>query len=367
MTPSRFVTAAAATALLGLGAAGCGTQPGITANQTPQKQHLTGSATASPHITAPPLRTSPVSPGVPGWVQVKLTGTLPATGPATGTVHELPSGAVAAATVQALASALHLSGSPTRVPGGWRVTGSGNLQIADSDGQHWMYLGLNMFQPCVGSLRGPATGTAAWIAPRAAQPGAATVACPVKPGQLEPFDPIPGQSGGGVAPSVSGAEAVAMPVLQAVGLAGAPLRTATIGSYTFVSADPTVDGLPTAGFSTTIGVGPGNRIVQASGWLSHAVPGDTYPLTGARQAFARLKSSTHPTAHPPHLMCPLNPDVLCGTPSLIRQIDVTGAVYGLALSFNQGQPVLVPAWLFAIAGSGLRIPEVAINPHYLTG
>ncbi len=66
-------------------------------------------------------------------------------------------------------------------------------------------------------------------------------------------------------------------------------------------------------------------------------------------------------------MCPLNPDALSGTPGPIRVVQVTGADYGLSLSYDRGKPVLVPSWLFGVAGTGLRIPEVAIDPRYLGG
>lgn len=50
-----------------------------------------------------------------------------------------------------------------------------------------------------------------------------------------------------------------------------------------------------------------------------------------------------------------------------RPVQVTGAVYGLALSYSRGKPLLVPSWLFSVAGSSLRVPEIAMDPRYLTG
>jgi hypothetical protein len=307
---------------------------------------------------------SPAPPGVPSWAQVKLTGRLPATGPASGDIRTLPGGQAPGQTVRALAAALHLSGSPQRVTGGWRVTGTGTLQVMNGPGLRWTYVGASAVPRCGGPIlqapraspaiaaagSSPSTGSHA----RPAVPTALDRMCPMKPGQLEPFEPEPPQ-------------AVARPVLQAAGVAGSPLRISTIGSYTFVSADPAVDALPTAGFTTTVGFDPGGPITQASGWLSHPARGSAYPLTGAVQAFDRLAQSVHPMpgAHLPQVICPLDPDALCGTPGAIRVVQVTGADYGLSLSYDRGQPVLVPSWLFSIAGTGLRIPEVAINPRYL--
>ena len=377
MTPSRLAIVAAAAALLGLGATACGSQLGTAASQpTPQKLHLATSA--SPGATPTPGSAmsilSPAPLGVPVWAQVKLTGRLPSSGPASGTVHTLPGGQAPAAAVRALAAALHLSGAPQRVTGGWRVTGPGTLQVTDGPGLRWTYLGAPPIPWCGPVLPRPQMppgapntaggGAATGSNPRAAVPSAIGRSCPMKPGQLEPYDPVPPPSGSTAPPAGPAAQAVAMPVLQAAGVAGSPLRITTIGSFTFVSADPVVGGLPTAGFSTMVGVGPGDRITQASGWLSRPVAGSSYPLVSAQQAFNRLKQSTHPTAHPPEIMCPLSPDTLCN-PGPIREVQVTGAAYGLALSYNRGEPVLVPAWLFSVAGTGLKVPEVAINPRYL--
>ncbi len=381
MTPSRLAITAAAAGLLGLGATACGSHIGTAAGQpAPQKLHLTTSA--SPPVTpAPGTATSilppPAPPGVPGWAQVELTGRLPSSGPTSGSVYGLPGGEAPRATVRGLASALHLSGAPHRVTGGWRVTGPGTLQVTDGPGLRWTYLGAPLISLCgpvpdrpqmsPGAQSPAGSGTAGSNA-RAAVPAAIGRVCPMKPGQLEPYDPVPAHSAGGAPPSGPSARAAAMPVLQAVGAAGSPLRITTIGSFTFVSADPVTGGLPTAGLSTMVGVGPGGRITQASGWLSHPAAGSSYPLIGAQQAFNRLKRSTHPVAgaHPPEIMCPLNPDALCN-PGPIRVVEVTGATYGLALSYNRGEPVLVPAWLFSVAGTGLKVPEVAISPRYLSG
>jgi hypothetical protein len=374
MTPSRLAIVTAAATLLGLGATACGSQAGTATGQpAPHKLHL--STSASPAATPAPgapmsILPSPAPPGMPGWAQVKLTGRLPSGGPARGAVRSLPGSEAPAAAVRALASALHLTGTPQRVAGGWRVTGSGTLQVADGPGLRWTYLGAPVIPRC-GPISRPQTAPGAANAstgsnPRAALPAAPGRVCPMKPGQLEPFDPVPAPSTG--PPSGPSAQAAAMPVLQAAGVAGSPLRITTIGSYTFVTADPVVGGLPTAGFATSVGVGTGDRITQASGWLSRTATGSSYPLIGAQQAFDRLKQSTHPVAgaHPPEVMCPLSPDTLCN-PGPIRVVQVTGAAYGLALSYNRGEPVLVPAWLFSVAGTAVKVPQVAINPRYLTG
>ncbi len=383
MTPARLAIATAAAALFALGAAGCGSQAGAPAGQPP-KLSLASSASPTPGPTAPqgssPLLTpSPAPPGVPSSAQVELTGRLPATGPASGVLRALPGNKAAQQRVRALAAALRMSGSPQRVTSGWRVTGLGTLQVTDGPGLRWTYVGAPGLPSCGGPAlpQSGSTSTAA-AAPAAkagmgssgqAVPGALGRMCPMGPGRSEPGDPVPAPSAGTAPSSGASAQAVAKPVLQAAGVAGSPLRITTIGAYTFVSADPAVDGLPTAGFTTTIGFGPGDRITQAGGWLSRPADGSAYPLVGARQAFNRLAQSVHPIggARLPQVGCPLNPEVLCGAPGPMHVVDMTGAEYGLSLSYNRSEPVLVPSWLFSVAGTGLRIPQVAISPRYLGG
>ena len=145
MTPSRLTTAAAAV-VFAAGVAGCGSVSSAGAGQpAPPKLRLATSAAPSPgpsgNATGPPGMALPVTPGVPGWAQVELTGALPTTGPGKGAVRSLSGGQAPAATVRALAAALHLSGSPRRVTGGWRSTGPGALQVFDGPGLRWTYLG----------------------------------------------------------------------------------------------------------------------------------------------------------------------------------------------------------------------------------
>ena len=46
-------------------------------------------------------------------------------------------------------------------------------------------------------------------------------------------------------------------------------------------------------------------------------------------------------------------------------VTITGATYGLMLAFDDGAPVLVPAWLFAIDGSDFPMAQVAVQTRYL--
>jgi hypothetical protein len=158
--------------------------------------------------------------------------------------------------------------------------------------------------------------------------------------------------------------------------AGSPpqaVHTAVAGAVTSVSADPAVQGLPTSGFATVVSVGPGNAITTASGWLSRPVPGAVYPLISAGQAARALRAAVTRTAprggNPPRGACPVKPGVGCAGAGPVRLLRVTGAVYGLALGYDGtgtgSRPVLVPAWLVRVAGTGEPIPEVAVSPRYL--
>ena len=56
---------------------------------------------------------------------------------------------------------------------------------------------------------------------------------------------------------------------------------------------------------------------------------------------------------------------MCPTPQPSR---VTGAQLGLILSYDAshtGSAVLVPAWLFAVAGTNDPVPVIAVAPTYL--
>jgi hypothetical protein len=58
---------------------------------------------------------------------------------------------------------------------------------------------------------------------------------------------------------------------------------------------------------------------------------------------------------------PAVPDLGCGP----RELTITGARLGLASRQDAGGPVLVPAWLFDVAGSDAPIVHLAVAPEYL--
>ena len=276
-----------------------------------------------------------------GPAHVEVAGRLPATGPSRDAVRQLPGGPAAGGEVRALAAALHLTGSPQRAGTGWRVTGPGTLQVSGGPGLRWSYRGAPG-QPCGGPLEGYAAPGRHGPAPIALT----ALTCP------QPLRPAMGWSAAGGPPSPGTAESAAARVLEATGITGSPLRASVTGDVTSVSADPSVQGLPTAGFSTVVQVNPSGGVTAASGWLSHPAGGAAYPLVSAGQAAQALRAAARPAS---------------GGSAPVLQ--VTGASYGLALAYDgtgpAARPVLVPAWLLHVAGSAEPVPAVAVSPRYL--
>ncbi|MBV9292693.1 MAG: hypothetical protein JO222_09605 [Frankiales bacterium] len=88
--------------------------------------------------------------------------------------------------------------------------------------------------------------------------------------------------------------------------------------------------------------------------------GDRYPVITAQAAFDRLQSQ--PIAMPE--ICMLRKDGKPGCASIPRP-RITGAHLGLMPDVDGTRPVLVPAWLFTVAGSADPIAQLAIEPSFL--
>jgi hypothetical protein len=100
----------------------------------------------------------------------------------------------------------------------------------------------------------------------------------------------------------------------------------------------------------------------ASGWLQRGTSGPAYPLVTARAAYDTLVRTPLPM---PLMACPepVPPGmdtVTCGGP-----VSVTGARLGLSLQDSQDGLLLVPAWLFDVAGSPQPLAELAVEPRLL--
>jgi hypothetical protein len=164
-------------------------------------------------------------------------------------------------------------------------------------------------------------------------------------------------------PAEADARAAAAPLLAAAGVDGDPRVQAWPGSPTAtVLIDPLVAGLPTSGVRTLVDVDAAG-VAGAMGRVGVPAEGPAYPILTAQQTFDRLAEMPVPM---PAIACP---DTVDGSPNPCptpTPMSVTGAVLGLQLAYDAGSPVLVPAWLFAVAGSDEPLAMVAVVDEYLT-
>jgi hypothetical protein len=287
----------------------------------------------------------------------RLSGKLP-DGPADAAVRRLtaPDGS----DVERLAKALGLRGALTRAGGASTyATSSASLRVQDGPGGQWQY------------VSGVASdGAVACPGPTPARPKiddqGLTLSCnvtePVAPDATSTHPsgvPSAGASSSLAVTTAAAARAAARPVLEAAGI-DPDSATARAGQG-FVVADPTVDALPTHGLTTTVRV-TGTRVSSAGGYLGAPQAGATYPVISARAAWQQLQRL--PLARPLIACAEPQPDdsdpMTCGGP-----ITVTGARFGLSLHQENGQPLLVPSWLFDVRGSGNALAIVAVDPRYL--
>ncbi|WP_329121433.1 hypothetical protein [Streptomyces sp. NBC_01353] len=300
-----------------------------------------------------------IAPGEPdpngGGAVYKAENPLPH-GPSSAAVHR-PEGRVTSAEVTRLAQALGIAGAPRLEGGVWKIApekdGSGlRLDVAAEAPGSWTfsrYDGGPVGDTC---LKGKA--------------------CP-PPGEAKP-------PGGGPV-SEAAARAAATPVLKAIGQEDAKLDTSQLmGAVRVVNADPVVGGLPTYGWSTGIHVGPGGELVSGSGQLKDPVKSDSYPVVGAEKALEELnKTSSGPgsigiggcATDPPAGTegGADTPATTCKPDAKPQELAVTGAVFGLASQFVDGERALVPSWLFTVeAEAGAKpytVVRTAVAPEHL--
>ncbi len=168
--------------------------------------------------------------------------------------------------------------------------------------------------------------------------------------------------------------AAAEPVLTAAGVDAQPRvyggASGQSGTVAMVVGDPTVAGLPTAGLRTVVDVDT-TGVLGATGWLGDLTADGDYPVISAQKAFDRLDQLPRALAA---IACPeIAPGPLespgddpkpipCPTP---EPMAVTGAAFGLTLSWEGMTPILVPAWLFQVAGWDDPLVQVAVADEYL--
>ena len=117
-----------------------------------------------------------------------------------------------------------------------------------------------------------------------------------------------------------------------------------------------VDGLPTWGLRTLVDV---DRlgVLGALGVPSRPAAGDAYPIITAAAALDLLRAM--PRAEPA-IACAVG----SSCPGTAPQV-VTGARLGLTMAYDDGSPVLVPAWLFSLEGTDDPVAVVAVERRYL--
>lgn len=346
-----------------------------------------------------------------------LAGTLPDQ-PTHAPIYLWPSTKPSQSDVEKLASALGLSGTPTRHANGWDLkTATGELRVRDDQGQQWSYARADTeqcqaFQTDIDSPDS-STGFACAVASSVEVPpavGAPAVGAP----------PVPAPT---IAPPANGPDeaatkAAAASLLAALGLTGDDQFSA--GAPTsYLNVSPKVAGLPTQGIDTTINV-DARGIAGATGQLQAPTAGDDYPLQTAKAAFDSLAARPQPmiamycgpvpggpnrfggvassaaeappsAAGAPKPIAPPVPvnSVSVGSPPADatkpadatqlndgsampcptpEPIKITGAHLGLEIEYNAttaGATILVPAWFFTLADSSLATTAIAVDPAYL--
>ncbi|MDH6698114.1 hypothetical protein [Streptomyces sp. MAA16] len=293
----------------------------------------------------------------PYGVHYRADGDLPA-GPGSAPVYRA-SGEVTEAEVARLAKALGLDGTPVARGESWQV-GS----VKDGSGPD---LTVDRAAPGTWTFHRYAAGTDAC---------GAAVTCAEDPASpaAEPVD-------------AAAAEKAAAPVLKAIGQDGAKLDAGQVrGAQRVVNADPVVGGLPTYGWTTGLTVGASGELVGGTGRLKAPVEGASYPVLGAARTLALLNAapeaghrmgiggcaSAVPLKDRLEQPCGSGAGTGTGTSDVPSggTVTVEDAVFGLALRTRQGQPLLVPSWLFQVRGADGRgvftVAHPAVDPAYLT-
>ena len=296
----------------------------------------TGGAAGSSSQPPPPLRIGAATDREAAAADSRftVTGELP-DGPEEAPVRRFTDGD---ADVARLAEAVGVD--PDDVAGGAaaQTDGSDVLRVGPGPARPWQFVRADA-AVCLSPLPG-------------ASPDSPVSSCAVPPARGRPAVQPP--------PSEQEARDVAAPVLDAVGLdvadavVGEPGAT---GDTRTVQVDPRIGDGPTSGVATSVTV-DADGVVAAEGWLGATEEGDRYPVITAEAALGRLAAMPVPL-----IGCAegeQRPGPLCGGP-----LEVTGASFGLSLQHEGEQPLLVPSWLFEVAGGPEPLAVVAVDGAYL--
>jgi len=339
--PAAVAVVIAAIVVLAVRLAGGSSTPRPTVLHLGSAGAGTAAMSAMSAMSATPANTSsPANPGDPYTLDTSLPDEKPADAP----VYRLPeSTADDAATV---ASALGLTGTPTRADGGW-VLRIGNNRLAVRDDGSWSY-GLDCFS-------GPEAQEELTVECAYASAGGVAVASPAD--EAPPPAPTPSVAPG---PTESTARATAEHVMSALGFSDAEIVVNAGDPTAYVQATPHIDGQLAVGWITWLAVKADGSIDNGNGWATAPRSDASYPLISAQAAFDLLKQQPRPMMD----MCMLRPD---GKPGCAEAppTEITGATLGLTIDYDADKPVLVPAWLFAVKDQTEPLAQVAIDPAYL--
>ncbi|HEX4654721.1 MAG TPA: hypothetical protein VH274_03145 [Mycobacteriales bacterium] len=336
--PLSVAVVVAGVVLLALWLARGGSSSNLRSSARPHVLHLASANTEATAMSASSGVAADQAP--PGSAPYTLTGTLPP-----GTPDDQPLWRLRSATAddaQAVADALQLAGTPTRLDGGWVLRDTDNRLLLRDDGS-WSY-GMDCSPDTPVSDEDINMGCATASGVAIASPGAEPV-------------PVPSPPAG---PTEAQARSVAGHVFERLGMTDPTVVVYRGDPMSTVQASPSVGGMTSSSWFTTVQVDGVGDVVSADGWLTSPDRGADYPVISARAAFDLLQSQPRPAL----MLCAQRPDGKPGCAD-IPPTEVTGATLGVMLDQDNGHPVLVPAWLFSIKGQDDPVAQIAIDPSYL--
>ncbi|ONK14960.1 hypothetical protein [Streptomyces sp. MP131-18] len=203
---------------------------------------------------------------------------------------------------------------------------------------------------------------------------------------------------GGEAPSEAEALAAADEVLDALGLGDAAVDAReTSGADRIVSAAPVIDGLPVHGLDTELYIGPDGELTMAFGTLHAFAAAEERSVTGAEDAVEEYNRTAgdvelpaiqcgagDPAGQPEPLPLPMpeeaeaeaggdaqrqEADGTCPSPAGKPEPVSVTAEFGLAMTYAEEEPVLVPSWLFRgerESGEAFAASQPAVPHEYRT-
>jgi hypothetical protein len=317
----RPTRAAAAVALVTAVVAACGTQTGARDSALPLLQ-LTD-AGGQRALGLP----EPAYDGTRGTPPYVLRTALPSGTPAPAPVWRFPK--TTATDAGRVVAALGATATPTPVDGGWVARSGSHLLTVRDDGS-WSW-GID----CMPDV--PVEQESLQVACGSA------VTTPAQP----------------VGPTVGRARELADPILRRLGWDG-DVAAVRGSPMTTVTARRSVDGTDTADWLTTLSFTVGDLLDAANGWVAEPVRGRAYPLVDAATALRTLESQPQPLSQ----LCRVRADGRPGCEPMTPRV-ITGARLGLALRHEPDRALVVPAWLFDVAGDSQPLAVVAVATRFL--